>query len=137
MRHKKRDNMGWGLPASAGGARDNATNEQFFDLGTKLAETLVAKLTNSRFADSVDYKRAMLFFFCKAYKTYQAVELLWRNGFVEDATSLARSIYEIRVQVIFINLDPLSRSKQFVYHWLTCSIGISQILRRLHPDLEK
>lgn len=79
----------------------------------------------------------MLFFFCKAYKSYQAVQLLWQTGFVEDAYAIARSIYEIRLQVILMSGDPAQRSKLFTDHWFKNGYGTLQIMKRQFPEREK
>jgi len=113
---------------------DKPLGEQLFAIGTELAETLLVKLKNTPFAGLTEHRRAMLFFFCKAYKTYQAIELLWKSGYTEDATNLARSIYEIRLQVMFMSCNPTARSKQFIDHWFKSGVGILQILRRLFPN---
>jgi len=108
--------------------------ERLFGIGTQLAETLITRLKNPHISsEKADYQRAMLFFFCRAYKSYRAIVLLYKSGYVEDATSLARSIYELRVQVRWMSDDPLSRGKLFIDHWFTSGFGTLQILRRHHP----
>jgi hypothetical protein len=112
---------------------DKPQPEQLFAIGTETADTLVVALKSTALR-LTDYRHAMLFFFCKAYKTYHAIQILWTNGYAEDATNLARSIYEIRLQVLFMSGDPLPRSQQFFDHWFKCGVGQLQILRRLFPD---
>jgi uncharacterized protein DUF5677 len=106
-------------------------------VGKDLAESLLERLRNTRVSGKAEYRRAMLFFFCKAYKTYQAVELLWSGGYVEDATSVVRSIYELRLQAAFMSRDPVIRSRQFLKHQFKCSIGTLQILRRLNDPVRR
>jgi hypothetical protein len=110
------------------------SNEDFFELGRGLAEEFLLRLRDSGRGGNTEYQRALLFFFSKAYKTYQAVASLNRQGFVEDAHSLARGVYEIRLQVIYMSGDPEVRSKQFFDHWVRSTFGTLQIVRRLHPD---
>jgi len=53
------------------------------------------------------------FFFARAYKSCGAVRLLWAHGFVEDAYTVTRTIYELRLQARFIAEDLSVRSIQF------------------------
>src|SRR5262245_54451024 len=45
-----------------------------------------------------DYKLALLYFFSKALKTYQAICCLWTTGFEQDASVLSRTLFEIVLQ---------------------------------------
>ena len=93
------------------------SDQELFRVGLDLVEELITRLKRARLSGQLDYKRAMLFFFCKAFKTYQAARLLWQAGFPEDASNLARSIYELRLQSIYLSQKPEERSK------LSSSIG--------------
>lgn len=106
--------------------------DQFFEIGRALAEEFLERLRTSGKVANTEYQRAMRFFFSKAYKSYQAIELLWKNGFSEDAYSLARGIYELRLQVVYMSNDP-KRSKEFFDHFVMSAFGTLPVLRRL-PD---
>jgi Family of unknown function (DUF5677) len=109
--------------------------DQFFQIGRELAEEFLARLRSSRRVGNTEYQRAMRFFFSKAYKSFQAIELLWKNGFSEDAHTLARGIYELRLQVIYMSNDS-KRSKQFFDHLVLSAFGTLPILRRLPDPIE-
>lgn len=64
----------------------------------------------------VTYEVAMLFFFSKSYKTYQAVSALWRDGFYEDAWTLTRTMFEIWAQAAYLRAKPKERACQFREH---------------------
>jgi Family of unknown function (DUF5677) len=111
----------------------NDVAKRHFAIGTALAENLATRLQGRDFSMNRDYRRAMLFLFCKAFKTFQAIELLWTNGYEEDAATLLRSIYELRVQARLMAGKPVDQSKQFMDHWFRSQFGNLQILRRLFP----
>lgn len=106
------------------------SDQELFRVGLDLVEELITRLKRARLSGQLDYKRAMLFFFCKAFKTYQAARLLWQAGFPEDASNLARSIYELRLQSIYLSQKPEERSKLFVKHWIKTGYGTFQHLTR-------
>jgi len=92
--------------------------EQMFRIGDDLAEKVVAR-TNSltaRDEEELAYKGAMFFFFCKAYKSYQAIRVLWKEGFVEDAFILTRTIFELALQARYMREDPKPRARLFAEH---------------------
>lgn len=57
----------------------------------------------------------------KAFKTYEAVGLLCRNGYGEDAFMLARTLFELMVTTVYILQDPTEdRLTRYVSHdWVT------------------
>ena len=129
----KRCHAGKSAEAAGGPAATvNATTQadKLFEIGRGLAESLLKKLQGVRMYRNLEQQRAMLFFFAKAYKTYQAAELLWTRGYIEDAYLLTRSIYEIRLQVLFMSRDPTKRSKEFMDHLLKSAFGTLHVLRR-------
>ncbi len=83
-----------------------------------LGEKIVAKADCLSASDNEEfvYKASMFFFFCKAYKSYQAIRLLFREGFPEDAFILARSIFEISLQAQYMKEDPKPRARLFAEH---------------------
>jgi len=58
----------------------------------------------------------LLYWFVKAAKTYDAVLLLWREGYWQDAATLARTILEIAFQAKYLGEDPEPRAKLFMVH---------------------
>jgi hypothetical protein len=131
-RKYKRCHGAEGAELSGGPAATAATQlaNQLFEIGRGMAESLLKKLRGVPVRGNLEYKRAMLFFFAKAYKTYQAAELLWNSGYGEDAYLLTRAIYEIRLQVLFMSRDPTKRSKDFMDHLLKSAFGTLQLLWR-------
>jgi len=62
------------------------------------------------------YNRTLHFLFCKGFKTLQAIRTLCREGFLEDAQVLARTIFEIEIQAEWMEKDPRPRARAFVEH---------------------
>lgn len=92
--------------------------EEMFQIGIDLAEKVVAKMNSLNASDEEEfvYKGSMFFFFCKAYKSYQAIRVLWREGFAEDALIIARTIFELALQGRYMQEDPKPRARLFVEH---------------------
>lgn len=92
--------------------------EARFKLGADLAERFLAQKpgTNLSFEDDVTLEAILLFFFCKSYKTYQAIAALWRAGFYEDTSLLTRTLFEIWMQAAYIRERPRERARQFQEH---------------------
>jgi len=89
-----------------------------FELGTDLAERFLAQKPGTNLSPGADvtFEAAMLFFFCKSYKTYQAIAVLWRAGFYEDAWLLTRTLFEIWMQAAYLGEKPGKRARQFQEH---------------------
>lgn len=89
-----------------------------FQSGIDLAEKLLSQVKSVAASDPEEfaYKGAMLFFFCKAYKSFQATQLLWREGFEEDALVLVRTIFELALQAQYMYEDPKPRARLFTEH---------------------
>ncbi len=89
---------------------------RYFELGHSIGEWVKANVHDLRAPDGEEfaYRATQFFFFCKCYKTYQAVVLLWRSGFAEDSVILARSLFEIVLQSKYITLDPLRRTRMYL-----------------------
>ena len=106
---------------------------QFLEFGTNLAEQFIVEV---KFEPETDRQRALLFFFSKAYKTYQAVKVLCESGFLEDARDLARGIYELRLQALYLgvpNSEIDQRAAKFFDHEIKTALGSMHILRELFP----
>jgi hypothetical protein len=58
----------------------------------------------------------MLYWFVKAAKTYDALLLLWREGYWQDAVALSRTLFEIVLQSKYLSGDPAARAELFVIH---------------------
>ena len=95
--------------------RPKSSAEQVFRIATELAEKVVVQTESLRVATEEDlmYRRAILFFFAKAYKTYLAIQVLWGRGFAEDCFMLSRTIFEIALQVRYMMEDPGTRAQLF------------------------
>ena len=91
---------------------------RMFQLAIELAEKIKNNSKHLIASDEEEllYKGAMLFFFSKAYKSYQAIKTLWENGFAEDAFVLARTIFEIALQARYMTKEPRTRARLFFEH---------------------
>jgi len=85
-------------------------------LGIDATEVFLARLKGRPIGDNGHYKRALLFFLCKALKTSRAIASLQQSGFPEDAQILARTVYELRLQALYLADDPKIRVPQFRVH---------------------
>jgi hypothetical protein len=92
--------------------------EARFKLGACLAERFLAQKPGANLTPGADvtFEAAMLFFFCKSYKTYQAIAVLWRAGFYEDAWLLTRTLFEIWMQAAYLRKEPRERARQLQKH---------------------
>jgi hypothetical protein len=68
-------------------------------------------------ASSPEYGRrtSAAFFLAKAFKTYRAINLLVEHQYHQDAAVLARTIYEILLQVLFVS-GAAERGELFLKH---------------------
>ncbi len=97
-------------------------------LGIESAEIFLTRLKGRPIGDNGHYKRAHLFFLCKAVKTSRAIAVLQELGFSEDAQILARTIYELRLQALYL-ADDSTRLAEFVAHERKSSIkGLKRLL---------
>jgi Family of unknown function (DUF5677) len=94
-----------------------ATDEfnEICTLVTNLCEKVRSDLGNHQTNESVSQK-VMLYWFAKAAKTYDAVLLLWREGYWQDAAALSRTILEISFQATYLSGDPEPRAALFKSH---------------------
>lgn len=79
--------------------------EQMLATTKAIGERLIGAM--SKYHDETDKEKSAFqavthFFFCKAYKTYQAFALLYITGCIEDAEVLSRTIFELLLQAKFI-----------------------------------
>ena len=94
------------------------TLQNLFQIGIGLAENFISKAKSISASDEeeMNYKRVMLFFFGKAYKSYQAMKILAQEGFREDALVISRTIFELSLQAQYLNEDPKTLARLFVEH---------------------
>ena len=92
--------------------------EARFRLGVDLAERFLAQKPAADLSLGADatFEAIMLFFFCKSYKTYQAIATLWCAGFYEDAWLITRTLFEIWMQAAYMREKPRDRAQQFQKH---------------------
>jgi hypothetical protein len=84
-------------------------------LVSELCGKVRGDLRNHQTATSLP-QGVMLYWFVKAAKTYNALLLLWREGYWQDASALARTILEIVFQAKYLSEDPEQRAKLFMVH---------------------
>jgi hypothetical protein len=80
-----------------------------------LAEHCIARMRKFPEGDR-RYHKVVFFFFCKAYKTFQAFGTLCKAGFIEDAEVLARTIFELFLQANWLEADPNTNARLFFEH---------------------
>lgn len=68
-----------------------------------------------------DYKLALLYFFSKSLKSYQAIGCLWMNSFDQDASALSRTLFEIVLQCEWLRVKPGEHAVRFQEHAATSS----------------
>ena len=97
-----------------------AENEagKYFEVGLRVGKRAVdsVKALSGADPDEFAHRMTMFFFFCKAFKTYQAIMRLWFSGFQEDAFALGRTLFEIYLQAAYIAANPGERVKLFIEH---------------------
>jgi Family of unknown function (DUF5677) len=98
--------------------------ERSATLATRVLSKIQPQLALLKAADpEFGYKSAVAFFLSKAFKTCQAIHLLTGSGYHQDAAILARTVFELCLQVnyiaadsklaeLFIKHDPIER-----YYW--------------------
>ena len=88
---------------------------QLFSLGHDFAEHIPCKAKQLMAKDELQfaYRSVMFFFFCKTYKSFQALRRLWDEGFPEDALPILRSMFEGMLQAKHIRQEP-SRAQDFL-----------------------
>jgi Family of unknown function (DUF5677) len=92
--------------------------EQFFSIGMKAAEKLIEQIPifYARDDNEFAHEGAMMCFFAKGYKSYQAIRALWKQGFPEDAVTLSRSLFELTLQASWVHRSRPPRARQFLEH---------------------
>ena len=101
-----------------GNSQNQAKARRVFSLGIDFAEKVLPETKTIHAADrqSLFFQIIILFFFSKAFKTFQAVEVLWQKGFSQDSLMLTRTIFELSCQARFLAKDPKGRTTLFLHH---------------------
>ncbi len=115
---------------------DQQKGDRIFQEGTRVGKKLRAaiKARSSQTSSESDYRRAARFFFNKAFKTYEAIRHLWKPGYVEDATVLGRTLFELNTQAEWMSRDPQVRARQLFEHY---SVRVYDLHSRLTRDAER
>lgn len=108
------------------------SDDRIFEIGLSVADKIRARLAEATISRS-DLEKVwpLIYFFGRAYKSYVALRLLWIGGYVEDAHTLARTIYELCLQADFFAGDIENRSIQFTENLFATAL---EYYRRLNPE---
>jgi Family of unknown function (DUF5677) len=117
-------------------------NNEFEEMYSKTDAVLRALLAKSDYDRMLNnepdpeyaYKAATLFFLTKAFKSYQAVQLLCSAGFFQDGAVLSRTLFEIFLQVAYMAGSPMERAPMFIKHDLVERYFLYLKLKK-YPDL--
>src|SRR3990167_2784685 len=74
----------------------------FFDLNNKLFQLTDNMVNSGKIKRDSPLHDVIAFLFGKAYKTFQAVDILMQRGYGQDAAILARSLFEILVNMKYL-----------------------------------
>jgi hypothetical protein len=100
------------------------------ELTERLLKDVLAKDAGPPNTTERDAKLAILYFFSKAYKTFQAIYELWSRGFDQDAIILNRTLLEILLQADWIHHDP-ENAKRFQDHAAASSYAVYELMIKL------
>jgi hypothetical protein len=76
------------------------------------------------------HKGIALYFLVKAQKTFESIKLLCLNGFADDASILTRSLFEMVIDLLYVDQERGARAR------LYCEYEIIQKIK-LHEKLKK
>jgi hypothetical protein len=102
------------------GAKTATASKDFFNVTERLIGGLLAEIKPELAtldAASPEYgrKTSTAFFLAKAFKTYKAINLLVEHNYHQDAALLARTIFEILLQIRYVS-DAAERGERFLKH---------------------
>jgi hypothetical protein len=84
-----------------------------FDLAERIGATLRRQWRTRRLEIPEDgvtpIEKVVIVAVAKAFKTYQSILILCREGYVDDAEVLLRTLFELAVSVRYVKLDPTGR----------------------------
>jgi len=108
------------------------SDDTIFEIGLDAANKIRSRLAEVRTARIETAKcLPLMYFFVRSYKSYGALRLLWINGYIEDAHTIARTIYELCLQADFMSEDLENRSIQFADSVYATML---EYYRRLSPE---
>ena len=110
--------------------------DKFFEIALAAADKIRARLAETKIeSGEIDVYRPLLYFFARAYKSCGAVRVLWAQGYVEDAHTITRTIFELRLQAKFMASDLEDRSAQFTENVFATALEYYRRSRR-ENDIE-
>jgi hypothetical protein len=113
-------------------------DDRIFEIGLAAADKVRARLAKAKITGSdVEKFLPLIYFFVRAYKSYAALRLLWTSGYVEDAYTLTRTIYELRLQADFMAEDLGNRSIQFAENVFVTALEYYSRLDPAHAEQGK
>jgi hypothetical protein len=111
------------------------TTARIFQMGFHVADsTYTAVLRTPLQLGPGKPEITQLFFFAKAYKTYQAISILWHQGFPEDSIILMRTLYELMLQVSYTYMEPVKCANLFREFSDYGAYHIYQSLKKSNPE---
>jgi hypothetical protein len=81
-------------------------------------------------------KIAVLHLFARAFKTTQAILVLFSNGFSQDAQSMLRGLTEGVIDLLYILRKPGQRGRQFARYWKVGQRHWVKQMKRTFPEHE-
>src|SRR5260370_40086905 len=89
--------------------------QRLLDLVSRLSERARGDLRNLPSKTTLA-QGVILYWFAKVAKTFDAIRLLWQEGYWQDASSLARTILELVFQSEYLSRDPEAHAELFMSH---------------------
>lgn len=89
--------------------------ERFYEHFNSLVTEIFSKAPAiaAKTEEEAMYKGLLNLFFIKSWKTFQGIHILCQHKLAEDAAILARSLFELTVNLFYISADPLPRARLF------------------------
>lgn len=110
--------------------------EDLFQIGTRLAELVVWRLKQTSFSTEIEkagYPACIMFYFCKSYKSFQAIRILWQKGYEEDAVVLSRTVFESSLLSAYVRGAPTERAAAFWKYEAVSKHRIYEDMKRISP----
>ena len=91
---------------------------RIFQIAFDAAEAVQASIEAKEIERSnIDRAHLLSFLFTKAFKTLQAVSVLWGHGFPEDTNSLVRTLFELMLQAAYVRRAPKKSIRLWNGYW--------------------
>src|SRR5260370_21858866 len=90
--------------------------QRLLDLVSRLSERARGDLRNLPSKTTLA-QGVMLYWFAKGAKTFDAIRLLWQDGYWQDASSLSRTILELMFHSYYLRRDPEAPADLFKSHY--------------------